>query len=241
MFSILPLPGNHWEERSLPWVIPWMPVVGALIGLLWAVAVYVCSGMPAFLGTAIVMLTPFVLSGFLHLDGFMDTADAVFSRRNLEERRRILKDAHVGAFAVISLVCLFLIQFGVVEAVLAGRKSLLPFLLIPVVSRAVVGLLMLKMKPMSETGFAATFRRNAGRRHLILPLVLLLAVFVSAILSGDMRMAAALLVESLAALGVMFYLQKHFQGISGDLCGASIVLSELAALFTLALIPPPSI
>mgnify|MGYP003392776405 FL=1 len=49
---------------------------------------------------------PYLVTGFLHLDGFMDVTDAVKSWRDLERRREILKDSHVGSFAVINLVLL---------------------------------------------------------------------------------------------------------------------------------------
>lgn len=233
MFSILPLPRNHWDERSLPWVLSWMPVVGALIGLAWYGVVYATPGMSPSLRAAFVLLTPFVLSGFLHLDGFMDTADAVFSRRDLEERRRILKDSHVGAFAVISLVCLYLLQFCAIETILSNEKSsVISFLFIPIVSRCVVGVLLLRMKPMSETGFAAMFQANTGYRHLALPSAILIGVFSVALPFGNI---AILLVEAFVAAATMFYLRRHFQGTSGDLCGCSIILGELSALLTLAL------
>lgn len=53
-----------------------------------------------------------IITGMLHLDGFMDVCDAILSRRSKEEKLRILKDSATGAFAVIPLVILFFLQFG---------------------------------------------------------------------------------------------------------------------------------
>lgn len=241
MFSILPVPGNHWEERSLPWVIPWMPVVGGVIGLVWYAATVAVQSVPIAMQTAVVVLTPLLLTGFLHLDGLMDTADAVFSRRELTEKRRILKDSHVGAFAVIALVCVLLVQCCaavtiLTTAILTEGKSFLALLFIPVVSRCAVGALMLKLPPMSTTGFAATLQKNTGPRHLACLLVLFVLCFTLPLPLGGERLLPVLVVESLVAVMMMIYLRRQFDGISGDLCGCAITLSELSALTTLALL-----
>ena len=73
---------------------------------------------------------PWLATGFLHLDGFMDSCDAILSRRDLEERRRILKDPHTGSFAVISLVILTILSLGAFyEADLGRYLALLPVVL----------------------------------------------------------------------------------------------------------------
>lgn len=56
---------------------------------------------------------PWLVTGFMHLDGYMDVCDAVLSRRELATRQRILKDSHCGAFAVIGMVLLALCQWSV--------------------------------------------------------------------------------------------------------------------------------
>ena len=236
MFSILPVPKKTWDERSLGWVIPWMPVVGGLIGLLWFAVAWLTTDWPPAVRAALVMLTPFVLSGFIHLDGFMDTADAWFSRRGLEEKKRILKDSHVGAFAVIAVACLFLLQYSAIETILAEKKSLLALIFIPILSRNIVGLQLLSHKAMSETGFAAMFKTNTGKRHYaFIGVLFAVAVIVPAFCGLDMGTATT--ATTVTGMGVMALLISRFQGVSGDLCGCAITLSELAGLLILSLRP----
>ncbi len=235
MFSILPVPKNSWDERCLPWIIPWMPVVGGLIGIVWYAVARGTVDLPLPIRSAVVLLTPFVLSGFLHLDGYMDTADAYFARRDLEEKRRILKDSHVGAFAVIALACLLLLQFCIVETMLAEKKSLIAFVFIPILSRCAAGLMLLHLKPMSASGFAAQFKRNVGKRH-----VLFLGAFLSIALAGALSSRGSVFLASAVVLftggSAMLYLANQFQGVSGDLCGCAITLSELSGLLAVSLI-----
>ena len=240
MFSIFPVPKRTWDERSLAWVIPWMPVIGGLIGVLWFAVAWLTAGWPPAIRAAVVMLTPFVLSGFIHLDGFMDTADAWFSRRDLEEKKRILKDSNVGAFAVIAIACLFLLQYSAITSILAENKALFMFIFIPMLSRSIVGLLLLECKAMSETGLAAMFKANAGKRHTaFLGVVLTVAIIipVTVPLFFGMNMTVTVIVTHFVAMGTLGYLAREFQGVSGDLCGCAITLGELAGLLMLSLDP----
>ena len=234
MYSILPVPKKNWDERWLPWVIPWMPVVGGLIGIVWYAVAHITVGWPLPIRTATVLLTPFVLSGLLHLDGYMDTADAYFSRRNLEEKKRILKDAHVGAFAVIALTSLFLLQFCAVETILIEKKPLMAFLFIPVGARCATAIMLLQLPAMEETGLAATFKKNTGKRHVAF-LTGLAAITLAAAGWFAVNILIVSLVVFAAGLGVMIYLVSQFRGVSGDLCGCAITLSELFGLLSLSL------
>ena len=54
----------------------------------------------AFVGLAIILL----VTGGIHMDGYMDTMDALHSYGSREKKLEILKDSHIGAFAVIMTV-----------------------------------------------------------------------------------------------------------------------------------------
>ena len=115
MYTAVPLPLKRWDENSRPLMLVFLPVVGLVLGLLWyglALLMGVLA-LPGAVCAALLTLYPYLITGHLHLDGFMDCADAILSRRSLEEKQKILKDPHVGAFAVISLAALFLLGFAI--------------------------------------------------------------------------------------------------------------------------------
>ena len=127
MFSRIPMPNCDWEKDNIRFMLIFMPVVGAVIGgisYLWA-----CFGTYLPLGdilyTVILFLIPFVLTGGIHLDGYLDTTDALSSWKPKEQRVEILKDVHVGAFAVIRGVVWFVFMLGVYSA-LAKQRVLWP-------------------------------------------------------------------------------------------------------------------
>lgn len=63
--------------------------------------------------TAVLILIPVLITGGIHLDGLLDTADALSSYKTKEEKLEILKDSHAGAFAIIIGICWFVLDFGI--------------------------------------------------------------------------------------------------------------------------------
>ena len=236
MFSIIPVPKNSWDDKHMHLVMPALPLVGALIGLVWYGLSVVMStlSVPPVINCAVILFIPFFLSGFVHLDGYMDTADAVFSRRRLIEKKRILKDPHTGAFAVIALAGLFIFQFGAVYTIIGELKSLLIFVFIPVLSRCVACIAALNMKPVFEDGYHASFKSGTKQWHTVfICLLLLICYAVACIISGTA--ALPLLIGAAAGALTILYLYIQFGGMSGDLCGCIIAVTELAALLGMAL------
>ena len=127
MFCAIPCPVRIWDEKARPRMLSCLPLIGGVIGGLWACLTLLSPGfVRAFLLTA----APWLLSGAIHLDGFLDCCDAIFSRRELEKRQQILKDSHVGSFAVIGMVLLALLSFALWCE--SGDLPFLPLLLLPV-------------------------------------------------------------------------------------------------------------
>ena len=118
-FSWIPCPCKIWDEKSRKWMLALMQMAGFMTGLIqlgfFLIIKYLSEyhdyTTPTFLEAGILTVMPFLLTGFIHLDGYMDCCDAIMSRRPLEDRKRILKDSRVGAFAVVMSICLFLLYF----------------------------------------------------------------------------------------------------------------------------------
>jgi len=237
MFSIVPVPKSSWDDKYAAIVTPALPPVGLLIGVLWYGLSFLLSisQIPLIIKSALILFIPFVLSGFIHVDGYMDTADAVFSRRSIDEKKRILKDPHTGAFAVIALAGLLLFQFCAVYTIIDSQKELMIFAMIPVVSRSVAGIAALRLKPVFETGYVASFKTGTKTGHTVFICVLVILCCASAWLTLGVT-ALPLLAGIAAGIIAVCYLYRQFQGISGDLSGCIITVSEFAALLCMALL-----
>lgn len=169
MYSRIPVPGSEWTKEHMKYTLCFFPAVGAIVGLLvicWSdFSRFLDFGMPA--RTAGLTLIPVIVTGGIHMDGFMDTADALGSFRGREKKLLILKDPHCGAFAVLSCVCYFLAYGGAVSEI--GRGNLLILAWGFVLSRALSAFSIASFPMAKETGLAASFSgaaHKSGARSL---------------------------------------------------------------------------
>jgi len=237
MFCAIPLPFHIWDESCVNLVLPFLPVIGGIIGLLWYgyAKLLAYGGIHIMAASALLAMLPFMASGFLHLDGYMDTSDAVLSRRPLEDKLRILKDPHTGSFSVIMLAVLFILQFASAYAVMENTGLFLLLITIPVVSRCCAAISILGLKTMSQSGYANMFKSNTGISHKIFIIIPGIAgIFFSYYFAG----AKGLIVSALVITGfsaAMAYAYNELKGVSGDLAGFAITIGEMCGLFAMAI------
>ena len=186
---------------------------------------YVVFIMP--LAALLCAAAPWLITGFMHLDGYMDVCDAVLSRRDLETRQRILKDSHCGAFAVICLALLVLCQWAVFLS--AEALPLWALTLIPAASRACAALAVLTLRPMSTSQYSAMTR---GGAPVVFAAVVLAAVCgLSVLLWDSFAPLAAAVCYWLAA----WYAFRQLDGMSGDVSGFALTIAELGGAAVLVL------
>lgn len=231
MFSAIPCPYRPWDEDARDMMTACLPLVGAVIGLLWWIASAVAKlFLPSSLCAAVIAGIPFLLTGFMHLDGFMDTSDAVLSWRPLEDRLRILKDSHTGAFAVVNLCVLMMFMYAAGESV--SGLDLRILVLIPVISRCCSAFCVTTLKPLGHSEYTGRTGNTAQRLAII-------AVWCIAIAVGFIWLGKAgftLIIETAAYAIAMISVVRILKGVSGDLAGYSLSISELCALIAFAVI-----
>jgi adenosylcobinamide-GDP ribazoletransferase len=235
MFSIIPVPSLPWDDREKRYIMLFFPFVGIVIGILWYMAYTLALrlNLDPRLEAFIIMLVPFVLSGFLHVDGFSDTCDACFSRRDLERKREILKDSHIGAFGVIALILLFMVNY--ICALGYSINLQFPALLVftPVLSRCAAGLSVFTLKSLPASGLGSTFKSGQKKADIyIMALCLTVTLVCIALTGGVYALFTAFGILICAALAVR-YSYKSLGGFSGDLAGFTIVIAETCAVIML--------
>ena len=232
MFCAIPAP-QVWDERAKDKMLLFLPVVGLEIGILWADLGWLCGllNLPGMVKGLVLASYPYLITGFLHLDGYMDVTDAVKSWRDLERRREILKDSHVGSFAVIGIVLLIVAQFTFCASVpMDADIRILAF--VPAVSRCCSALAVTGLKPMSTSQYAD---QKKPKSHLVVLAVMLIA-FLGAgfLLCGKYGFSlVGCLVGYGWALGRGY---KSLEGMNGDISGYALTIGELCALAVFALL-----
>ena len=227
MFCAIPCPWHIWDEEAMDKMLLFLPVVGLEIGAIWAGFAYLARliGLPALVTGVILCACPFVLSGFIHLDGFLDVTDAVRSCRDLQRRREILKDPHVGSFAVIGCVLLMLAQFALFVSA-PDDADLRILILIPAVSRCCSVLAVSVLRPMHTSQYAA--RKKSKTQICIIIVLLCAAVAAGFLLCGKYGFA---LLGCLLGYGLALCRgYRSLDGMNGDISGYALTVGELCAV-----------
>lgn len=235
MYSKIPMPRTEWNKEDMKYVLCWFPWVGAVIGgaflLLWEMWNLLSLSDLLFAGIATAL--PILITGGIHLDGFLDTVDARSSYGDREKKLGILKDPHVGAFAVIYGSLYILLYFTLAyELRETGeiRQAVL-FAVTPILSRILSGSSLLWLPSAKKEGLASTFAAAADLRKNRVVMGILLAVISGLLLLVHPFRGAVILVLCAA----IFYCYRRmavreFGGITGDLAGFFLQICELTCL-----------
>lgn len=231
MFCAIPSP-QIWDEKARDKMLLFLPVVGLELGLCWYALAWLCQflALPGLLRALVLVCWPWLSTGFLHLDGFMDVTDAVKSCRNPERRREILKDPHVGSFAVIGIVLLCLAQFACFASVPEG-VDLRILIFVPAVSRCGSVLAVLLLPAMSTSQYAG---QGSGKGRFVVPGGMLLLF-----LSGGFVFCGKYGVVLLGVgAGYALALRRGYRslgGMNGDIAGYALTIAELSGAAMLAM------
>lgn len=234
MFCSVPFPIKKWDENSRPYMLLFLPLIGLEIGALWLLAHYLLRqwNVPVFIYGFAMCVVTYLITGFIHLDGFMDVCDAVGSYRSLEKRREILKDSHVGSFAVVWCIVLFLAGFAFFASAPKSAKGIV-LLFVPVISRVGSALAVTNLKSMSTSQYA---KSNTTPKWHSFALVAM-AVVCIAVCFASAHHYAVCLVAQMAVYGyTLRRCYKILDGMNGDISGYCITVSEVCAVAVWALL-----
>jgi len=121
-FSIFPVRGAQRLPAPDAAALAALPLVGAALGGLAGGAAWLVSRVaPRPLAVATAYALPIVLSGALHIDGFLDCSDAVFASVSPQRRLEILKDPAHGTFALAALAIVSAYSIAALTALPAAR------------------------------------------------------------------------------------------------------------------------
>jgi len=229
----LPLPAA-WQPTAddLRRSPPWFPVVGLAIGLLAAlVSIDAHWLLPPFLAAGVVTLALAAASGFLHLDGWADTADGLLGGFSREEALAIMRDSRIGVMAAVALCAVL----GLKTAALAALPSAWLWraaCLMPVAGRCgMLAAMSLIPYARSAGGVAAVFELGKSPRRAVWAAIF--AAAAGCLIAGRCGLAAAA-AAMLGAAAFSFYIWRRLGGATGDTLGAICELSELTAAMVFA-------
>lgn len=238
MYSKIPMPQFQWKDKDMKYMLCFFPWIGAVIGM----CVY-CWGMlcekyeigllcHTLIGAAI----PILITGGFHIDGFMDTMDAFCSYQTKEKKLEILKDSHIGAFAVIMLGVYGLIYMGAFSE-LEDKKLLQIVCAGFFLSRCLSGIGVVSFKTAKNDGLLYSFASRAHTNIVRLFLYLQGILCVGFMIWCSLFAGTIIAITAISTLAYYYYRsKKELGGITGDTAGYFILLCEVSMVVVAAAI-----
>lgn len=220
---------TDWRDEDFSRSVPYFPLVGLVIGSLLAAVNYGLFYIetPLFLRVTLLLLAEIIITGGLMYDGFMDTADGVFSARSRERMLEIMKDSHVGSNAVLAIIILLLLKIAAYLE-LSGETLTWVLLTMSVATRTFMVVFIVNFPYARKEGIGHMFTKYAK------PFYTYIAFAVCA------GIIAACGLQYLAVAGICFtvtliiaqYLKTQLGGLTGDTYGALTECGNVIYLLT---------
>lgn len=225
---------NNWSGEQLGRSVQYFPIVGLVSGLLLALVAAITAGwMPGTIRISVLICGGFLLHGFLHEDGLMDTADGLLSGQNRVRMLEIMKDSRVGAAGVISFVLLIMLKWSLMFDM---PSSILPFALLfsTVYGRYVISIDVCFFPPARPEGMGRSFAEHAGIWSALAATIYIFLIWLPALFFSASTIWQAAAVAGITSIGfaVLFgrFITGKLGGMTGDTYGAACELTEVLTL-----------
>ena len=227
-YSHLPMPQVEWSDENRRYAMCFFPLVGAVIGGLIWLWLCICGWLElnALVKGAVGAVIPLIVTGGIHMDGFMDTTDALSSWQPKERKLEILKDSHVGAFAVMGCAAYMLLMTAFLS--MAKPETGAQVGVCFVLSRALSAWAVTVFKSARPDGMLDKFATASKRRMVSASGLVYVLICVAVWCLWEVWLA--LILVAVAASVTLYYKhmsEKQFGGVTGDLAGWYSQMLEL--------------
>ncbi len=235
-YSRIPMPNADWNEKNMKYAMCFFPLIGVVIGAMEFLVWKACSVLQTYntITALFLLLVPVLVTGGIHLDGMFDTEDAIHSYGDKEKKLEILKDPHVGAFAVIYGVMYLLGAYALFTQM--DLHALVSTCFGLVLSRELSGFSVVSFKKAKSDGMVSVFSKRADKR---VRTVLIVAIFMTELYMfvlysyKGVSLLYPAVVTAMSAVSFLRYKYRivpQFGGTTGDLCGYFLCNCEFLIL-----------
>jgi adenosylcobinamide-GDP ribazoletransferase len=193
---------------------------------------------------AVVVIADLAITGMLHFDGLIDTADGLLPPLSPARRLEVMADPHVGAFGVVAGAAVLLVRWASLAALRPGILLLAGLWCLSRTAMAVVARTQPYVRGQGGLAHAFAAACSGGRARPAdawpgirrwLPLGA--GLVLTGVLLGFWKAgpgAAAGAAALVAATAVVLLARRRIGGYTGDVLGACGVLAESAGLMVAA-------
>ncbi len=219
----------------------YFPVVGIIIGLILAGLSWLLGQvLPSALANILLIVALAVISGALHLDGFVDTCDGIAGHKTVEARWRVMRDSRAGGFGIAGVCLLLLVKYISLNSV-PGHLLAVTLILMPVISRWAMVYALFAYPSARPSGLGKVFKQGASWQGFTIATIITLAVVIG--LTRWANIAYFYVVSLIIMLGIwvivlamVTYLKRKFSGLTGDTYGAINEVAEVCVLILVSLL-----
>lgn len=217
---------SELKEEDFGKSLIYFPLVGAFIGSILALSLFVLNFLPQIVSIAFILVISIVLTGGIHIDGFADTCDGFYSGRSKDDMLKIMRDSHIGTMGVIGIFCVLLLKFTILISI---PKEMLwkALIMMAVFSRWAQALACSISDYARESGKAEYFIKYSDKRGIAISSLFVLALFF--LLTGFKGII--LFIISFASIFLfIFYVKRKIGGMTGDTIGATNEIAEILVI-----------
>jgi adenosylcobinamide-GDP ribazoletransferase len=233
----IPLPGQREvSPEQLGRATAYFPVVGLIIGIILAGLNWLLNlVLPSAVVNALLVVVLVIITGALHIDGFVDTCDGIAGHKTVEERWRVMRDSRAGAFGIVGVVLLLLVKYVSLNS-LPEVFAMATLLFMPVVSRWAMVYAIFIYPYARPSGLGTVFKRTTRWPGFTAATVITIAIAIA--LFPLFSLAGVLVMFGIWVITVLFsvYLKHKFAGLTGDTYGAINEVAEVMVLVFASLI-----
>jgi adenosylcobinamide-GDP ribazoletransferase len=236
----IPLPFSRTVDLPpLATAMRLFPIAGAIIGGITALPLILGHwlGLPALLSACLALGMSALVTGALHEDGLSDVADGFWGGSTREQRLAIMDDSRIGTYGTIALAITYLARASILEQLFyqPALTAMIVLAAAAAFSRALIVDLMWATRPARSSGLS----HMAGRPTRPDALFALLLGGIGSFAATAYVLSAERAAIAIVAAGLMLAIMRALAmakigGQTGDVCGATQVMTELAMLCVFA-------
>ena len=209
------------------------PLIGALIGLLAGLFGWVAShALPGIVVGALVLALLLLMTGLHHMDGLLDFGDGVMAHGSFEHKIEVMHDQLTGAGGLSLGILTILITALSIGSL--GNRFIIPGILVvemsAKLSMVVAAWAGKSVRQGMNTPFLETMQGHGGNWRLAAALIISFAISLPLLRWAGIFTLLAGIITSLVMVAVA---HKHFNGVTGDVFGATNELTRLVCVIVL--------
>jgi adenosylcobinamide-GDP ribazoletransferase len=230
LLTRLPVRARFDRTAQAAWAFP---VVGLIVGLAVTLVASLASyiGLTTFVSAGLATAAGILITGAMHEDGLADTADGLWGGWDKARRLEIMHDSRIGTYGVLALILAMLLRFSAISSLLHAYSIVGALIAASVLSRAAIPYVMTLLPHARSDGLSVQTGRPSRK---IATIGALIACAIAWVCVGFLPMILALAAVTTCTAGAIAIARAKIGGQTGDILGATQIITELAALITFA-------